>query len=166
MRTSKIPVSGKVTFGEKYIKSRPLKYLRDKPISLPLVSRMNKKMRYTKTAADVIGSWSWGHLRKWDKKVWDEVIFPHMTDYKTKSWSEIEGEMSGRSRRNKAYATKAICPGAKRRLTDIELEDLDEIFRFRIGNLPRLYGFRVAEVFFILWWDPIHKICPSTKADN
>jgi hypothetical protein len=161
--TAKVPFSAKVTFAEKFVKSAKLKYLQDKPISLPAASRMDALMRYTKTSADIVGSWSWGQVRRWDRDIWDGTIFPHVSSYKTKTWAEIESETSGRRRRNKAYDVSAICVEARRRLAEIQLEDLDEVFRFRIGALPRLYGFRIAEVFFILWWDPAHKICPVKK---
>ena len=62
-----------------------------------------------------------------------------------------------RSRRNKAYDIPSIRAETRRRLAEIQLEDLDEIFRFRIGNLLRLYGFRIAEVSFILWSGSDHK---------
>jgi hypothetical protein len=52
---------------------------------------------------------------------------------------------------------------AQARLVDIQLEDLDEIFRFRVGFAQRLYGFRICDVFFILWWDPEHKIYPLSR---
>jgi hypothetical protein len=45
----------------------------------------------------------------------------------------------------------------RHRLAEIQLEDLDEVLRFVIGNLLRLYGFRIAEVAFILWSGSDHK---------
>jgi hypothetical protein len=49
------------------------------------------------------------------------------------------------------YDMTSICVETRHRLAEIQLEDLDEVFRFTIGNLLRLYGFRIAEVSFILW---------------
>ena len=57
-----------------------------------------------------------------------------------------------------------ICSDAQRRLAAIEYSRNfadDQLFRFRDGNLQRLWGFRVNEVFHVLWWDPSHRVCPS-----
>ena len=120
-------------------------------------------MRYTKTSADIKGEWSWGQKRSWGKSTWNEIIFPHISSYKEKTWLEIENEVSGKHKRNKSYTIDKICHEAQRRLGEIQLEDLDEIFRFRLASRQRLYGFRICEVFFILWWDPDHKIYPLSK---
>lgn len=52
---------------------------------------------------------------------------------------------------------------ALRRLTELTLDDRDEISRLRISNLGRLYGFRERERFYALWWDPKHRVWPSKK---
>jgi hypothetical protein len=62
-----------------------------------------------------------------------------------------------RSRINKAYNIHSICAETRRRLAEIQLEDLNEVFRFWTGTLLRLYGFRIAEVAFILWSGSDHK---------
>ncbi|WP_156967987.1 hypothetical protein [Methylosinus sp. PW1] len=152
-----------VPFPEKFIKSAELKYLKSKPIVSPTAPRGHLKMRYTKERADRVGKWSWGQMRKWDKATWDATIFPHISGYKSKTWLEIENEVSGKHKRNKSYPIYKICPEAQARLVDIQLEDLDEIFRFRVGFTQRLYGFRICDVFFILWWDPEHKIYPLSR---
>lgn len=40
----------------------------------------------------------------------------------------------------------------------------DQMFRFRLGNMERLWGVISDEdprVFYPIWWDPLHKVCPS-----
>ena len=54
--------------------------------------------------------------------------------------------------------------GAYQRLVDLELDDFStDLFRFRLSGKERLYGFRIeAEaMFYMLWYDPHHKIYPS-----
>jgi hypothetical protein len=65
-----------------------------------------------------------------------------------------------------AYDREAICAEARTRLADIFLDDLDQVFRFRLAAKQRFYGFRLQHVFFALWWDAEHKICPSDIQDR
>jgi len=37
----------------------------------------------------------------------------------------------------------------------------ESIFRFRLSNMRRLWGFRVVNQFQILWYDPEHNIYPT-----
>jgi hypothetical protein len=36
----------------------------------------------------------------------------------------------------------------------------DQLFRFRLGDTERLWGFRYMGVFYAVWWDPNHKVSP------
>jgi hypothetical protein len=36
----------------------------------------------------------------------------------------------------------------------------DTIYRFRLGNKPRLWGFRRLAEFSLVWYDPEHEIYP------
>ena len=58
-----------------------------------------------------------------------------------------------------------LCPAAQRRLLDLRLDEFDELFRFRLGNLERLWGVIHLDVFYPVWWDPEHKVCPSNDPD-
>jgi hypothetical protein len=51
-------------------------------------------------------------------------------------------------------------------LQDLRLDDLDELFRFRLGNKPRLWGIIHEGVFFPVWWDPEHKIYPTDPGNR
>lgn len=51
---------------------------------------------------------------------------------------------------------------AQNRLREIHFEDFDSLFRFRFEGLERLWGVRSGDYFIVLWWDPKHKVCPST----
>lgn len=49
---------------------------------------------------------------------------------------------------------------ATRRLQALRLDDFDELFRFRLGNLPRLWGILDGDIFYPVWWDPDHEVYP------
>lgn len=54
-------------------------------------------------------------------------------------------------------------PNARERLEAMRLGYMEEIYRLRLGNKPRLYGFLVRNAFHIVWWDPEHEIWPASK---
>lgn len=44
----------------------------------------------------------------------------------------------------------------------IEIERFhDVLFRFRAGNLERVWGYRIVNIFHVLWYDPTHQIYPT-----
>jgi hypothetical protein len=51
---------------------------------------------------------------------------------------------------------------ASKRLAELEYDDETKISRLRMSGTGRLYGFRRGERFYALWWDPEHKIWPSS----
>jgi len=53
-----------------------------------------------------------------------------------------------------------ICDEAQYRLVELELYSYI-IFRFRLGNIRRLWGFRQLAQFEILWYDPTHQVYPT-----
>ena len=108
------------------------------------------------------GSWSWDVDRR---KLLGIMGF--LQEMEKKTWGEIRAEMTGgfgrRGEKHKYMDVQSLCPEAQRRLTDIELDDQDRLFRFRLGNLERLWGIVLPDdhIFYALWWDPSHKVCPS-----
>ncbi|MBD0328423.1 MAG: hypothetical protein ICV68_18565 [Pyrinomonadaceae bacterium] len=52
---------------------------------------------------------------------------------------------------------------AQNRLTEIELDDIDELMSFRITGAERIFCRADQGVMRVLWWDPNHGVCPSTK---
>ena len=66
----------------------------------------------------------------------------------------------------KKYEVANIPPHALRRLQEISRDDEDELVRLRLSNKGRLYGIMRGHVFNVLWWDPHHKVWPSTKKNT
>lgn len=52
---------------------------------------------------------------------------------------------------------------ARRRLQNLHHDDLDELFSLRIRGKPRIWGIRIGPVLRVLWWDPDHQVCESTR---
>lgn len=84
-------------------------------------------------------------LAKYEKMRWQEIVETHQNHYL--SLDKLSGE-------------------ARHRLEEIQLDDTDELFSLRIEAKPRVIGLRKHAVLQILWWDPQHKVSPSTRVDN
>jgi len=41
--------------------------------------------------------------------------------------------------------------------------DIEELFQIGLGNKPRIIGYKTGSFFYLMWYDPDHKFCP-TKA--
>ncbi len=162
----KAPKEAKPPFLERLIHEGSSVVLRKEAVSLPLRSRMDLQMAWTTEKKDTLGRWTWGQFREWGKPLWRKTLLPFLLQYERKRWSDIEFEMAGRDRRFKTYEIPQICVEAQNRLQELGIDDLDYISRFRLGSKPRLYGFICQHVFFILWWDPEHRIYPSDIQDR
>ena len=68
-------------------------------------------------------------------------MLPFLHAYEGKTWSEIRAEMRSKDQRHKSYQVDQICQENQKRLFDLKLDDLEEVFRFRLGNKPRMYRF-------------------------
>ncbi len=78
-----------------------------------------------------------------------------MTEFEAFNYGEEPG---------KDYAVADLpTKAAQDRLVELEYDDEDQISRLRVTGSGRLYGFRRAERFYALWWDPEHTIWPSRK---
>ena len=107
-------------------------------------------------------------LQLFDKQEWyDESykhapfvdIAAHMRAYETRTWADIKSS----SFRDHSVATKKLIPKARKRLQELRLDDLDELWRLRFTGKVRIWGIRMGREFRVLWWDPQHNICPAPK---
>ena len=118
-------------------------------------------MTWAQDSADRIGEWRSGTPRDWTEVEWASKIFPKLKNWSALKWHEIESAVSGSGHyMHHSMETEIICNEAFERL--IEIDKLgDSIYRFRLGNKLRLWGFRVVARFDILWYDRLHEIYPT-----
>lgn len=121
------------------------------------------QMRWTIDDADRSGAWTWGIDRDWGESAWSTNLHPKLKEFEKLTWAEIESHTYGnegkRHRSHHAMSTDKVCDEAQARLLELE-RDPETLFRFRFGNLPRLWGVRVVEKFEVIWYDPTHQIYP------
>lgn len=108
------------------------------------------------------GTWTWDI----DRADMMEIM-AFLSEMEKRTWSEIRRDMAGGNRRrgekHKFIPLASLSKEARARLAEIELDDQDQLFRFRLGNLKRLWGVILPDdhMFYLLWWDEHHKVCPS-----
>lgn len=101
---------------------------------------------------DLDGPWGWRSLSPTDV---DEVLA------KLKNCESMTvGELYNRAG-NKPIPVDSICKLARERLEEIEADDLDELWELRLSGKERVWGARTGHIFYLLWWDPNHTVCPS-----
>jgi len=87
-----------------------------------------------------------------------------MSEFQKLTWSELFAQRTGGKERHKKHHDMDVCdlePEAFDRWCEIGLDEYDTAFRFRLGNKPRLWGYRIHAKFYLVWWDPTHKIYPT-----
>lgn len=118
------------------------------------------RMRWKCDDPDIDDNWSWGVQRQWPEDAWNERIKPKLEHFAQLTWGEIDQFSSDSGHKmHHNMEVEIICDEAQYRLIEIEKYS-DIIFRFRLGNLERLWGFRVLDEFSVLWYDPTHRIYP------
>lgn len=126
-------------------------------------SVFDMQMRWTAKTADKDGEWTWKVARDWGDETWQQELEPKLLEFEKLTWAEIDklayGNAGKRHRMHHSMPTDEICGEAKDRLNELG-RTTETLFRFRLGNLPRLWGERIVDEFQIYWYDPTHKIYP------
>jgi len=128
-------------------------------------SIMSDLMRWCPLQADKEGDWSWGQPRQWSSEDWGQEILPKLNEFEKLKWSEIYAQRTGnkKKKRHKKHHDMAVCNIEREacdRWYEIGLEEHDTAFRFRLAGIRRLWGYRILAKFYLIWWDPYHKIYP------
>jgi hypothetical protein len=110
---------------------------------------------------DHAGTWSWNMVTADNLR----EITAFLAQMERLTWAEIRSQMqssqNGRHRKHKPVPIEHLCPEAQRRIHALRLDEFDELFEFRLGNMHRLWGVTQADgVFYAVWWDPDHKVYP------
>ena len=118
-------------------------------------------MTWDCSSPDCEGSWESGTERQWQQNTWETVIEPKLRAWSGLKWGEIDTHSSDSGHKmHHNMDTSIISEEAQLRLMDLE-RDRSVIFRFRLANKRRLWGFRTVARFDILWFDPNHEIYPT-----
>ncbi len=93
-------------------------------------------------------------------------VLQKLMEYGNMTWDEISRQQHDRSRKTKHHylSPEKLSGEALARIKAKHFEeDTDAIYSFALQNLLRIIGFRHGAEFHIVWYDPTHEFCPSTR---
>jgi hypothetical protein len=99
------------------------------------------------------GPWGW---RDVEANKWQEIL-QKLGHFETRTWADIKSDGNAVDIQNSPN------PEASKRLTEIHLDDIEELFSLRLSGKERIWGILDNHIFKLLWWDPNHEVWPSTK---
>ena len=79
---------------------------------------------------------------------------------------ETMGETELAERGCHFISTNNLSSDAKNRLVDLQLDDLDELYSFRVTGRSRVFAVHRTHYMRILWYDPDHAVCPAPKKNT
>jgi hypothetical protein len=88
-----------------------------------------------------------------------QYVRSRLAHLETMTWSEI---LVKAKKQNHSIRTEDICSAAQQRLEALGLL-LDDVVSLRLSGRERVYGYLDNGVLIVLWWDPLHQICPSLR---
>lgn len=100
----------------------------------------------------------WG----WDKLTHDDYlnILNQLCSLEGMTWNGIKqasgGKAEGRGTNHHSADVDGFSAVAKKRLQDLKLDDVDELFSLRLNNTLRLYAIKEGRVLKFIWYDPYH----------
>ncbi|EHH1221461.1 hypothetical protein V9789_003448 [Vibrio vulnificus] len=124
-------------------------------------SRFGYQMTWCARKADLTGQWVWGEERNWSEQEWTNVICATMNSLQGADWSEIQKMTSDKGHlMHHEHDISDLCDAAVERWIELELEQFDTPFRFRLGNKKRAWGIELQGHFYMIWYEREHKIYP------
>lgn len=108
------------------------------------------------------GDWSWNKV---NQKTWGDDILPKLANYESMTWAEIEQASGGRKRGNNSHfvARNKLSKEAQKRLKELKMDDIDELYSLRLAGKPRIIGKRVGNTLQIMWFDFNHEVVATSK---
>ena len=82
-----------------------------------------------------------------------------LSHFESMTWEEI---LVRSKKQNHSIEITALCPQARRRLEEKRLV-LDKVVSLRLSARERVFGYLDNGVLVLLFWDPLHQVCPSLK---
>lgn len=119
--------------------------------SMNVVFHLNRK--------DIVDKWSWGLERNKLEIEYEDVIEPYLEHPKNTKWGTLEMERYGKDNKTKHHHMPlgGLKEEVQLRWEEIEIEH-SQVFTFRITGKKRIWGFRIVNNYFIVWWDPEHEL--------
>jgi len=101
------------------------------------------------------GPWGWRDIKA---NQWQQIL-QKLGYFETRTWADIKSDGNNHA----VFIQNCPNPETLKRLTEIHLDDIEELFSLRLSGKERIWGILDNHIFKILWWDPNHEVWPSTK---
>ncbi len=103
---------------------------------------------------DCDGPWSWDKLQcsEFLKDVWEK-----MRHFETMTWDSMN------RKQHHMVSVSRMIPRAQERLRQLGRDQLESLASFHFNGKKRIWAHRIGNEFWLLWWDPKHEVCPSSK---
>lgn len=88
-------------------------------------------------------------------------ILKFLSEVEKLTWNEIQHRRSGHHH----VEVRLISPAAQKRLKQRNIET-DTLISLRVGAKKRIWGVREGSMLHLLWWDPQHKVYPTTPRNT
>lgn len=135
---------------EKKVKSPGIKTANKIPRSFPIKDNEGR-ISWQFSTMEMTGPFKFCPIRP---QTWRKIL-ERLKHLDARTWAEVIGD------RDHPIPVELLSPKAKKRLQEIQRDDIDAIFSFHLEGEPRIVGVRVDNVFQVLWWDPNHEVCPA-----
>jgi len=124
-------------------------------------SNYGSRMTYCLTRKDHENNWSWAEPRAWTADEWANEIRPPLEHFANLTWGEIDAFASGSGHKmHHSHEIADLVAEAQSRWIELDLEQFDTVFRFRMGGTKRAWGYVVQSHFHMVWWDRHHSLYP------
>lgn len=96
-------------------------------------------------------------------------VLTKLSHFETMRWGDIKriskGGENSKGSKHHNIPIESIISDAQERLTELKIDDIDNVFSFGLEGRLRVFGIiRETGVFEFLWYDKEHEICPSHKS--
>jgi hypothetical protein len=109
-------------------------------------------------------AWRFGQTDKAGPFAWNiapyekfHEIAHKLFEFENMNWNDIKAQGSH------PIATEKLCDEARKRLVEIEKDDLDELLSLRLTGSNRVWCVKTGHILRPLWWDEDHKVYPVEK---
>ena len=98
--------------------------------------------------------WGWNKLNADDLN----EILSALKSFEGLTWAKLKEQAGGKKNGTNHHSIYMddFSKEAKTRISDLHLEEYDELFSLRIKNTTRLYGIRDGRALKLVWHDPHH----------
>lgn len=104
------------------------------------------------------GPFGW---RLCDRDTLVNIILDRARSFETMTWRELRAKDILHR-----HTMDQVPRETRRRLVEIDQDDIDALHSLRIEKRRRVWGIRDRLYFRVLWWDPDHQVYPMNITDN